>query len=321
MPLIESNYRPNRIWWRSRHINTITPALLRSVKGVVYQREVLELEDGDFLDLDWLKSDQPSKKLVFVCHGLEGAADRPYVKGACKYFHARGWDALALNHRTCGGRMNRLPRAYHMGVTDDLQSAILHAVKQGYEKITMVGYSMGGNQILKYLGEYGDDIPYEVKSGVVFSVPCHLRSANVEIDKLHNRAYLLRFLQTLVQKLGEKRKSWPDIIAPALPIPRNFREFDDRYTAPLHGFANALDYWDKSSALQFIPHINRPCLLVNAQDDTFLSKECFPYDMAEEMDNFFLETPRYGGHVGFSGPIGEDAYWPDQRAYEFATAF
>ncbi len=314
MPILSSTYQPSKWWLRNAHLNTITPALFRSVEDVEYEREVLELADGDFLDLDWFKNQEANPRLVVVLHGLEGAADRPYVQGMCRYFTQRGWHALALNQRTCGGRMNRLLRAYHMGSTDDLHSCLQHAIRKGYQQIGLVGFSMGGNHVMKYLGEQGQNTPAEVMGGVAFSVPCHIASANVEIDKLHNRLYLKRFLEGLNQKMRLKKEAFPDQIVLPKQMPTSFASFDDRFTGPLHGFSGAMDYWTKCSSRQFIPSIQRPTLLVNAQDDTFLSDLCYPKDEAQTMPHFFLEMPRYGGHVGFSGGAN---YWTEERAFAF----
>ncbi len=314
MPIVPATYQANKFWLRSAHLNTITPALFRSVKGVRYQRAVLELDDGDFLDLDWFQPSPHSEKLVLVLHGLEGAADRPYVRGMCRYFGEGGWHALALNQRTCGGRMNRLVRAYHMGSTDDVARVVQHAIERGYQKIALVGFSMGGNHVMKYLGEQGHQLPPEVLGGVAFSVPCHIASANVEIDKFHNRIYLNRFLKGLNEKMHLKKAAFPDLIELPKKMPTSFQAFDDVFTGPLHGFDGAMDYWTKCSSRQFIPSIQRPCLLVNAQDDTFLSPDCYPIDEAQEMDHFFLEMPQYGGHTGFAG--GRN-YWTEERAFDF----
>lgn len=318
MPIISSTYQPTRRWLRNAHVSSISPAILRTVKGVDYRRETIELNDGDFLDLDWFcPSENQPKKLVLVLHGLEGAADRPYVKGVCRYFGERGWDALALNQRTCGGRMNRLLRGYHMGSTDDAAAAIRHAIGKGYTQIGLVGFSMGGNHVMKYLGEMNDQTPKEVIGGVAISVPCHIVSANVELIKLKNRLYLSRFLMGLNEKMRQKALQFPGEVDVTGPLPKNFAEFDERFTAPLHGFAGAVDYWTKCSSRQFIPGIQRPTLLINSLNDTFLSEECFPREEAEEMDHFFLEMPQYGGHCGYGS--GRD-YWSEVRSFEFLEA-
>lgn len=314
MPIINSTYQPTRRWLRNAHVSSITPAILRTVKGVDYNREVLELDDGDFLDLDWFCPDGDNGKLVLVLHGLEGAADRPYVRGICRYFGERGWHALALNQRTCGGRMNRLLRGYHMGATDDVARVINYAISKGYQQVGIVGFSMGGNHVMKYLGETGTATPSEVIGGVAISVPCHIVSANVELVKLKNRLYLSRFLLGLNDKMRQKARKFPDQVDVSGRMPRNFAEFDERFTAPLHGFDGAIDYWTKCSSRQFIPGIVKPTLLINSLNDTFLSDQCFPREEATEMDHFFLEMPKYGGHCGYGS--GRE-YWSEKRAFEF----
>ncbi|MEL6142689.1 MAG: alpha/beta fold hydrolase [Bacteroidota bacterium] len=319
MPLIKSSYQPTPFWLRNAHLNTINPAVFRTVKGVTYEREVLEIEDGDFLDLDWWRPTtiaNDRSPLVIALHGLEGSTDRPYVTGICRYFGRQGWHCLGLNQRTCGGRMNRLPRAYHMGTTDDVARVVKYAISLGYQRIALVGFSMGGNHVLKYIGEEGPQVPNEVIGGVAFSVPCHIASANVEIDKWHNRLYLKRFLRGLNEKMRLKAERFPNLFDVTSPMPKNFQEFDDRFTGPMHGFTGAMDYWTKCSSRQFIPTIQRPTLLVNALDDTFLSEQCYPRDEASNMDQFYLETPRFGGHVGFGAQWRGD-YWSEQRAFAF----
>lgn len=317
MPIVSSTYQPGRFWLKFGHVNTIVPALFRNVSNVEYEREVLEIDDGDFLDLDWVKTEHAGKRpLLIALHGLEGDTTRPYIKGVCRHFFEQGWDALALNQRTCGGRMNRLPRAYHMGVTDDLHRVVEYASKQGYEKIGLVGFSMGGNHVMKYLGEYGEGVSEAIIGGVAFSVPCHIASSSVKIDQWYNQLYVKRFLKGLMAKIEAKHLQWPDRFDVSLPKPKTFHEFDDRYTGPLHGFSGAADYYEKCSSRQFIPSIKRPCLLVNAQDDSFLSEQCFPREEASSMDQFYLEMPKHGGHVGFGGS-SQDSYWSERRAFEF----
>jgi len=317
MPFLESTYLPSSRLLRNAHLNTMHPALFRKVRGVSYKREVLEIDDGDFLDLDWWRPSSASgEKLVLALHGLEGSADRSYAMGICRYFGQRGWHCLGLNQRTCGDRMNRLPRAYHMGTTDDVARVIKHAIALGYQQIGLVGFSMGGNHVLKYLGEEGDQVPVQIIGGVAFSVPCHIASANIEIDKWYNRLYLKRFLKSLNEKMRLKAQSFPELFDVSKPMPKGFQEFDDRFTGPMHGFSGAMDYWTKCSSRQFIPSIQRPTLLVNALDDTFLSGQCYPKEEAAAMDHFYLETPRFGGHVGF-GAKWHGAYWSEVRAFAF----
>jgi predicted alpha/beta-fold hydrolase len=315
MPLITtSSYRP-RPWFRNHHVNTIYPAFFRKVPQVAYDRERLELPDGDFLDIDW--SCTGSDKLIIGLHGLEGSADRPYIRGMARYFNERGWDALGLNFRGCSGEPNRLLRSYHIGETGDLRQVIDHALSPGrYRHIGLVGFSLGGNVILKYLGEGGFH-PDELVGGVAFSVPCDVKSANTEIDKWHNWHYRQRFMQTLNAKMVEKANRFPGQLEIPERMPRDFREFDDRFTGPVHGFRDAEDYWTSCSSIYFIPTIEHPALLVSAQDDTFLSESCYPFDLARDHKYFHFEDPKRGGHVGFVTVNRDGYYWTEKRTFDF----
>ena len=197
MPLIPSDYQNRPFYLFNAHLETIVPSIFRKVAGG-YLRERLELPDGDFVDLDWMSLQR--KILVIISHGLEGNSERHYSKGMARYFFHRGWDALAWNCRGCSGEMNRLPRFYHHGATEDLSAVVDHAIQKGYTNISLVGFSMGGSMSLKYLGEQKDKLNSQVKSAVVFSVPCHLGASAQALDQPENRFYLNRFLKKLEKK-------------------------------------------------------------------------------------------------------------------------
>ncbi len=317
MPLIEnSSYQPP--WYLfNGDLETIIPSLVRKINGIKYQRERLVLKDGDFIDLDWLKND--NNRLVIIAHGLEGNSDRHYSKGMAKYFFQRGWDALAWNCRSCSGEINRLPRFYHHGATEDLAELVEYvASKNQYKQIVLVGFSMGGSMTLKYLGEQ-KEIVSEIKAGVAFSVPCHLGSSANELDKPSKKFYLNRFLKKLGKKIKIKSELFPDLISyEGYEKIKTFEEFDNRYTAPLHGFNNAHDFYDRASSLHHLAAIKVPTLLVNALNDPFLPKECFPFDIAKQHPYLFLETPNRGGHTGFT-LAGKEENWMEQRAFEFVS--
>lgn len=316
MPLIDiSSYRPSPFLFNG-HLETVIPSMLRKITGVVYERERLELEDGDFLDLDWLKGD--GHKLVIISHGLEGSSERHYAKGMAKYFFQHGWDAIAWNCRGCSGEMNRLPRFYHHGATEDLDAVVQHASRvKKYTSIVLVGISMGGSMSLKYLGEQVDKLSGPVKGAAVFSVPCHLGSSAKELDKPTKRFYLNRFLKKLGKKIKVKSEKFPEIISyRGFEKIKSFEEFDNRYTAPLHGFKDASDFYERASSLHYIHKIKVPALIVNALNDPFLPPLCFPYEIAKHHETFFLETPSRGGHTGFS-LYGKEENWMEQRAFEF----
>ena len=321
MPVIpESGYKPPFLF-RFRHINTIYAALFRTFPGFRYERERINTPDGDFIDLDWSK--KGSDRLLLVLHGLEGSAQRPYVKGIIKYFNQKGWDGVGMNHRSCSGELNQLLRSYHMGVSDDLEAVVQHIRNNfAYKHLVIAGFSLGGNVLLKYLGESGNNTPEILKAAVAISVPCHIISANTEIERWFNHIYVRRFMSTLNKKMEEKAKRFPGEINVSKPMPRNFTEFDNRFTCKLHGFDNALDYWNRTSSHQFLEHIRIPTLLINALDDSFLSERCFPYGIAKENPYFYLETPAWGGHCGFAGDRrSEHHYWTEARAFEFINGF
>ena len=310
--IVESKYRPV-YYLTNGHLETIVPSAFRKVKNVLYQRQRLELDDGDFLDLDWLRHDDAVvKKLVIISHGLEGSSERHYSRGMAKYFHKHGWDALAWNCRSCSGELNRLPRFYHHGDTGDLQRVINEAYRKQYDHIALVGFSMGGSFSMKYLGEQGPNIDKRIKGGVGFSVPCDLGSSAAELDKPSKSFYRNRFLKKLGKKILAKSLIYPDKLSYAgYDQIKTFKQFDDRYTASLHGFKDAADFYSKSSCDQYLKNIVVPALIVNAANDPFLTPECYP----KELPNVDLEIPARGGHVGFS-LYGEENYM-EIRAYQF----
>jgi uncharacterized protein len=314
MPIIPSSYKTPPYFLFNSHIETIIPSIFRKVVGD-YERERLELVDGDFIDIDWMRSN--NKKLVIISHGLEGSSERHYSKGMTKYFYDRGWDALAWNCRGCSGVMNRLPRFYHHGATEDIAAVIDHAIQLKYEHITLVGFSMGGSMSLKYVGERKTMLPKQVRSAVTFSVPCNLKSSATELDKPSKKFYLNRFLKKLEKKIRAKSVLFPEQISTVgFEKIKTFREFDNKYTAPLHGFADADDFYTKASSGPYIQSIEIPTLIVNALNDPFLPDECYPVEIAKSHPNVYLETPSRGGHVGFSLYRTAES-WMERRAYEF----
>lgn len=317
MPLIaNSTYQPT--WYLfNGHLETIVPSALRKINGAQYQRTRFELPDGDFVDLDWLTTDIKRKKLAIISHGLEGSSKRHYSHGMAKYFFERDWDALSWNCRSCGGEMNRLPRFYHHGDTEDFGLVIEDAIAKGYEKIILIGFSMGGSFGLKYLGEKGKEIPAQVKGSVSYSVPCDLAAGGRILDGPGNVFYRKRFIGKLRTKLIEKAKHFPQQIdASKLDTIKTFEDFNNCFTSPLHGFRDSDDFYQQSSCLPHLDNISVPSLLVNAENDPLLTPECFPRAVAERSRYFFLEIPKRGGHVGF--PLrGREENWMEIRALEF----
>ena len=314
MPLVEtSSYRNRPSLWAG-HLQTILPALFRRVTGRMHPRvERLATPDGDFLDLDWYQFG--NRRLAILSHGLEGSSRALYIRGMAAALVTEGWDVLAWNFRGCSGEMNLRPRLYHSGDTGDLRLVLAHGAA-GYEAVGLVGFSLGGNVILKYLGENAGGVEAKVKGAVAFSVPCDLAASARRLDQPENRIYTRRFLRSLRVKVGQKARQMPGLIdATGVERMRTFGEFDDRYTGPMHGFRDAQEYWAKSSCGQFLSAIQVPTLLVNARNDPFLPPECFPVEEARASPYFFLEVPASGGHVGFFAPGG--TYWSELRAAQF----
>lgn len=273
--------------------------------------------DGDFLDLDWLNCG--SSRLVILAHGLEGDSRRHYMCGTAAVCNAARMDVLSWNFRGCSGAPNRLPRAYHSGATEDLAAVVFRAEQSGkYDHFFVVGFSLGGNLVLKYLGERAGN-PGRIRGGVAISVPCDLRASADRLDRPDRDFYRLRFLRSMRSRMAAKREQFGGLIPSDTENPcRTFRQFDDVFTAPLHGFQNAEDYWARCSANRFLDAIQVPTLVLNARDDPFLTPECFPTKMAERHRFVYLESPSKGGHVGFVSPGNRShRYWAERRIVDF----
>ncbi|HKI80453.1 MAG TPA: alpha/beta fold hydrolase, partial [Pseudodesulfovibrio sp.] len=225
--------------------------------------------------------------------------------------------AACWSQRGCSEEPNRLPRCYHSGETGDLHEIILHCLSTGrYDRVILIGFSMGGNQILKYLGEEPNRVPKQVAGALAFSTPCDLDAAERVISS--HRIYFEYFMRGLRRKMREKGEHFPDVVdASRLNGVQSLRDFDNRFTAPMGGFKDAAEYYARASSLQFLRDIGVPSLLVNAQNDPFLTPSCFPVTEAMSNPNLFLETPVHGGHVGFVSKSGENIYWSERRAEAF----
>lgn len=304
------------------HLQTILPLLLRRISFRYTSRERVELPDGDFLDLDWYSQSRRSDKLILITHGLEGDSSREYVRGMAKLFAADGYDVLAWNCRSCSGEMNRLPRFYHHGDYADLHFVLNYAIsKYGYKDVVLAGFSMGGSLTLRAVAENPEMLPHEVSSTVSYSVPCDLKACAEALTRKENRVYLNRFLKRLGKKIRAKEKIFPDVIsADGFDKIRDFSDFDNRYTAPLHGFADADDFYRKASVKPVLKNIRVPSLIVQALNDPFLVPACIPYEEAAQNPSLYLEAPATGGHCGFM-IRNNDYTYAELRALEFAKQF
>lgn len=321
MPIIRSStYRPPPLM-ANGHLQTILPSLLRRVRDVAYQRERMTTPDDDFIDLDWSRNG--SRHLALLCHGLEGSSRAPYMQGMVRALNQAGWDAVAYNYRGCSGEINRQLRAYHSGATDDLAIVHDHINRtQTYHSIGFVGFSLGGNLVLKYLGENGLSLAPGRHWAAAMSVPCDLKASARQLERAVNQVYNWRFLRTLIPKARWKARRYPGRIDTLrLKTVTSLKAFDDLYTAPVHGFRDAEDYWQRCSARKFLDHIRIPTLLINALNDPFLDRPCFPYDAARRNNMLFLETPRSGGHVGFLPYSLHGPFWHETRVVQFAREY
>ncbi|WP_229201297.1 YheT family hydrolase [Arcticibacterium luteifluviistationis] len=298
-------------WQFEGHLQTIYPSFFRKI-SLSYEKERLELEDGDFLDLEWLNND--SDKLILVTHGLEGDASRHYVTGMIQKFHEQGFDGLGWNCRSCSGEMNRLPKFYHHGDAEDLRAVMEYAIKKkGYKEVVLAGFSMGGSLTLRLVAEKPELLPVEVKLAAVASVPLDLRDSVEELQKPIKRFYMDRFLRKLEVKIKQKSVQFPDNdFFKGEAKTNNFFEFDGKYTAPLHGYKDAFDFYAKASAKPLLNRIKVPTLIVQALNDPFLGDKCFDLGKAESNSNLKLLLPKEGGHVGFMQSGQKSTYVEDQ---------
>lgn len=320
MPVIENSTYKAPFFFGNNHLQTILPTLFRKVKDVNYTRERIDTPDGDFIDLDI--SPVGADRAVVLSHGLEGKSDRAYMKGMAKAFNRRGWDGVSFNFRGCSGEPNRTAATYHSGKTEDLHTVVRYLISEKkYKSITLVGFSLGANLTLKYAGEMGKQIPREIKSAIGISAPCNLISSSVEIHKRKNILYSKRFLITLVEKMKQKEYLHNASICRDYKSIRTLKDFDDKFTAPLNGFKDAMDYWGKCSSVKYISTTAIPTLILNAKDDPILGEECFPYKEAEASKNLYLEVPEKGGHMGFITFSKNGEFWHETRTAEFSEKY
>ena len=308
-------FRP--AWWlRSAHLQTLWPSLSRRAPEVGLERERLELPDGDFLDLDWTPG--TAGPLVLVLHGLEGSSRSRYARGLLAAVRRRGWQGVVMHFRGCSGEPNRLPRSYHSGETGDL-SRVVGVVLRRFpgRSLAVVGYSLGGNVLLKWLGETGANNP--ITCAVAVSVPFELDAAARRLTHGFSRFYQWWLLRSLRENVA--RKVALGILSEeftARAAAPDFWTFDDRVTATLHGFAGADDYYGRSSCRQYLGGVRIPTLVVHARDDPFLFADAIPAP-TEVGSAVTLEVHERGGHVGFVAgrwPWRPD-YWLERRIPAF----
>jgi predicted alpha/beta-fold hydrolase len=287
------------------------------------RRERIPTPDGDFVDLDWLEAPaRPGAPLLLVLHGLEGSWRSHYVRGLLAHAGREGWRAVALNFRSCSGEPNRLPRFYHSGDTDDLELIVrLLGERERQLRIGAVGISLGGNVLLKWLGERGDAAPKQLAGAVAISTPYDLERCARALDRgLPKMTYTASFMRSFKHKVRAKARAFPDFVdVAAVMRAHTFAAYDRALTAPLHGFADELDYWRRSSCRAYLKDVRRPTLLISARDDPFVPPDALP-EAAELSPSVVTEFTARGGHVGFwEGPPWRPRAWAEHRAIAFLS--
>lgn len=310
-------------WWLANpHMQTIWGLVARRRLHLPLHKERLELADGDFIDVAWLGQHRSERPIIMILHGLGGSVDSHYVRGLLAQIDALSWRAVVMHFRGASDEPNRLARHYHSGDTADFDYLVrLIRVREPEVPLAAVGYSLGGNVLLKWLGEA--ERSYELRAAVAVSVPFDLAVAADTMTKGAAKMYQWYLLRRLRQQL--KHKFTHKKPQGTLPIPiarlkklRRFWDFDDAVTAPLHGFVDAHDYYARSSSRQYLQHITVPTLIIHAKDDPFMSPEAIP-EPCELAPAVSLEITPAGGHVGFiSGKFpGKPVYWLEQRIKTF----
>jgi uncharacterized protein len=305
-------------WLPGGHLQTIYPAIAMPRPRVPYRRERWDTPDGDFIDLDRIAgpSDAP---LTVLFHGLEGCSNSHYALALMHEIRARGWRGVVIHFRGCSGEPNRLPRAYHSGDTMEVDWILRRLQAERADRpLYVAGVSLGGNALLKWLGERGDEAAALVTRACAVSAPVDLMAAGDALGHGINRLYARYFLVTLKRKSARMAQAFPGLFDPdRVHRARTLREFDDLVTAPLHGFAGTDDYWTRASSKPLLRHIGVPTLMLNARNDPFLPEHALPAPH-EVSACVVREFPEGGGHAGFaSGRFPGRLAWLPQRVLAF----
>jgi predicted alpha/beta-fold hydrolase len=316
---IESLFKP--AWWLSNaHAQTVYASMRHPVQAPIDKVEKIDLPDGDFLDLAWSTANLPDDSpLIIILHGLGGCVNSSYVARFMNAFNQQGWRAVLMHFRGAGKEINRLPRAYHSGDTGDLDFLIQTLnIREPDTKKAIVGVSLGGNVLLKWLGE--QKAHSKVQTAVAVSVPFLLNKVADRMSSGLSRFYQTRLLNQFKLVFAQKVthfKNPPEVLKKAADC-HCFWTFDNQVTAPLYGFSNVHSYYRESSSRQYLRHIMTPTLVIHAQDDPFMTIDVLPAEH-ELSETVTLEVSKKGGHVGFisGNKIWEPVYWLDHRIPEY----
>jgi predicted alpha/beta-fold hydrolase len=314
MPL---RFSPPR-WLRNAHLQTVYAALIARAPAISYRRERWDTPDGDFVDVDFVDGPADSP-WVQLFHGLEGSSRSPYARMLMHYARERGWRASVMIFRGLSGEMNRLPRAYHSGDSEEIDWVVRKlAARAGGAPLYAAGISLGGNALAKWLGERGAEAARLVRRAAVVSAPLDLMAAGEALGRGVGHFYGRHFLFSLKRGALARLERFPGLFdAEAVRRSRTLRDFDNVVTAPLHGFRDTDDYWTRASSKPLLKDIRVPTLVLNARDDPFLPEDALPTER-EVSSAVKLEFPSRGGHVGFvTGPFPGHIEWLPQRLMHF----
>lgn len=321
-----SEYTYTPAWWvPGAHLQTLWGKLVRRAPHVPTRIERWTTPDGDEIELRRLDAPNASSDAprLLLLHGLEGTTNSVYLLGTLDQARARGWAADVLIFRTCNGEMNRARRMYHSGETTDLDFVVRRLVAaHPTQPLVAAGFSLGGNVLLKWLGEVGASAPTQLVGAAAVSVPFDLERGSRHIERGFARVYGRHFLRTLRAKARTKLLAFPGLFdAAALDRARTLYDFDDSVTAPVHGFRDASDYYSRSSSVNFLTGIRRPTLLLSARNDPFLPRDVLDrvVNVAARNDFLSVEFHELGGHVGFvsgQNPL-HPHYYAEERVVDF----
>jgi predicted alpha/beta-fold hydrolase len=315
------------LWLPNRHAQTIVPALFARLPAVAYRRERWETPDGDFIELDWLVHDPaagapaPGRPLLVLFHGLEGSSTSHYARALMAAARTHGWHGVVPHFRSCSGPLNLLPRFYHLADSAEVDWVLRRLRRTHTGPLVAAGVSLGGNVLLRWLGERREDAAF-VDAAAAVSAPLDVHAGGRALSQGFGRIYTRSFLKTLKTKAMHKLDQYPGLFdRQAMLASRTMYEFDNVVTAPLHGFRDTDDYWTRATTRPLLPQITVPTLVLNARNDPFLPGAVLPSrgDVSPAVE---LDQPRHGGHVGFmTGPFPGQIDWLSRRVLTFLAPF
>ena len=315
MPVLEQSTYVAPWWAGNGHVQTLVSALTAHAPHVAYVRERIETLDGDFLDLDWSAASRD--RLVILSYGMESEARASYVRRVVLAVNRAGWDALVWNYRSCGGEPNRKKHFYHGGLTGDLHAVVRTALARGYTHIDLVGFSLGGNLTLNYLGFRGTDVPKEIRAAVAISTPVDVADCARALHRPFSSLYAKLFLRAFRKRIRTKMIARPGSITDeGYEQIHSLEEYDARYTVPDFGLETVDNFYHFVSSKHLLHNVRVPSLLISAKNDPFMGPSCYPIELARENPHLTLEMPDSGGHLGF---ISRD-HWLEKRVVEFLTS-